>query len=133
MNSAHPPSCPGCGKPAELVTGKAVLPDVDAVANASFWQCEICDYWVGCHEGSMVPMGRLANSQTRALKRAAHDSFDPLWTSGQMTRTQAYKWLRGKTGLGAKECHIGWLSDEMLVRLPELCTENFRTSPPRSP
>lgn len=71
----------------------------------------------------------MANAKTRALKRTAHEAFDPIWMSGVMTRTQAYKWLRLEIGLSTKNCHIGWMSDEILARLPELCSRKLGRPP----
>lgn len=68
-------------------------------------------------------MGRLANAETRQLKQAAHAAFDPLWKSGSMSRTKAYAWLRDATGLSERECHIGWMSDDDLRRVPGLLAQ----------
>lgn len=67
----------------------------------------ICDAYVGCHRRSGKPLGRLANKELRAWKVNAHDAFDPLWKSGDMTRTEAYSWLAGKMEMDERDCHIG--------------------------
>lgn len=48
----------------------------------------------------------LVDSRTHAARRAAHESFDQLWKSEKMTRTEAYRWLSGVLGLSKKLCHI---------------------------
>lgn len=66
-------------------------------------------------------MGRLATEETRRLKIAAHAAFDPLWKSGRMKRGDAYAWLQEQTGLSARDCHMGWMSDDDLRRVIEIC------------
>lgn len=68
-------------------------------------------------------MGRIANAETRRLKVNAHTAFDPIWKTGYMTRTEAYGWLRQVTGLSAKECHMGWMSDKMLKGVEHVCKQ----------
>jgi len=48
----------------------------------------------------------LVDEQTHVARRAAHESFDQLWKSGKMTRTEAYSWLSSVLGLSKKLCHI---------------------------
>lgn len=51
---------------------------------------------------------------------AAHANFDPLWKGKTLSRTKAYAWLREQTGLPERECHIGWMDDDMLRRVAAL-------------
>lgn len=114
--------CPTCGSEAALVTGREVYPHRPDLFGKKFWAHLPCKAWVGCHPGTEKRMGRLAGPETRSLKMAAHAAFDPLWKSGRMSRTKAYKWLQEQTGLSERECHIGWMSDADLKRVIELCT-----------
>jgi hypothetical protein len=116
--------CSECGEEAKLVTGREVYPHRPDLYSKPLWACLPCGAWVGCHPGTTKRMGRLANAETRRLKMDAHAAFDPLWKSGRMSRTKAYRWLREQTGLDERECHIGWMSDDMLRRIPELCMES---------
>lgn len=113
--------CPYCSIPAALVTGREVYPHRPDLYEKPFWACLLCEAWTGCHPGTTKRMGRIANHATRQLKMAAHAAFDPLWKSGRMTRKQAYAWLREKTGLSERDCHIGWMDDEQLRRVREIC------------
>ncbi len=51
----------------------------------------------------------------------AHAAFDPIWKDGRMKRKQAYAWLGEQLGLSERDCHIGWMSDEDLRRVAEIC------------
>ncbi len=96
--------CPYCGKPAPLV------PDTEVYRRSygkSIYLCRRCDAYVGCHDGTCVPLGRMANKELRTAKRQAHAVFDRIWKSGEMTRHEAYKWLSEALGLPIKNTHIG--------------------------
>lgn len=64
-----------------------------------FYLCAPCDAYVGCHQGTTNAPGRLANTELRAAKMAAHAAFDPLWQSGAKKRGAAYAWLATALGL----------------------------------
>lgn len=113
--------CDDCGAEAELVTGREIYPHRRDLWGGQYWACLPCRCWVGCHPGSDKRMGRVANAATRKLKVAAHAAFDPMWKSGRITRKQAYAWLREQTGLSERDCHMGWMSDEDLKRVAEVC------------
>ena len=60
--------------------------------NEYVWVCSNypkCDAYVGCHEGTTLPLGRPANARLRTLKAEAHKQFDPIWKSGLMNRREA--------------------------------------------
>ncbi len=99
--------CPYCGRPAVLVTGREVYPHRPDLAHKYLWTCEPCDARVGTHKGTKEPLGRLANAELRRAKMDAHAALDPLWRSGELTRSQAYEWLAGALGINSEECHIG--------------------------
>lgn len=76
--------------------------------------CEDCGAAVGCHPGTYIPLGRMADRQTRQLRARAHEAFDPLWRSGLMSRSTAYRWLAGELSIEHSACHISWLSKDQL-------------------
>ena len=45
-----------------------------------------CRAYVHCHPGSSTPLGTMADGKTRRMRRIAHEAFDPLWQSGEMSR-----------------------------------------------
>ena len=105
--SAKVPVCPYCGGHAGLVTGVDIYPHRPALASRQFWKCAPCGAYVGCHPGTLKPLGRLANAELRSWKVRAHAAFDPHWRDRGMTRQQAYQWLAAELGLTQSECHIG--------------------------
>ena len=109
--------CPYCHEKATLVSGKEAYPHRPDLYNKRFWLCRDCNAWVGVHENSKHPLGRLANKELRQAKIRAHSAFDPLWKKGYMTRRDAYKWLAEKLGIKPKRCHIGWFDVGMCDRV----------------
>lgn len=116
--------CPYCGGEAELSGGHKIYPHRPDLADLKIWACLPCDAWVGTHKNSPEhkPLGRLANAELRAAKRAAHAAFDPLWKSGQMSRKKAYALLSEKMGLTPEETHIGMFDVEQCKSVIILCT-----------
>jgi hypothetical protein len=116
------PICPYCDKPAGLLR----------LQNRPVWACVGCHARVGCHPGSLVPLGSLANATTRALRVQAHRVFDPIWRAKangekapkarQRARTAGYAWLALELGLPTEAAHIGTMSDADLRRVIALCT-----------
>ena len=101
-------TCPYCRHPAMLVSGAVIYPTRADLAAKVFWACDPCQAWVGCHDGTQNPMGRLADAELRAAKIAAHAAFDPLWRGGSMKRRDAYRWLADQLSMPPSRCHIGW-------------------------
>lgn len=113
------PACDYCQQPAQLVTGAVIYPHRPDLRDLSFWSCEPCGAYVGCHKkgarvGGVVsdgtlPLGRLANAELRRAKSEAHAAFDPIWKSGRMRRGKAYRWLANRMGIEVDACHIGMM------------------------
>lgn len=134
---AKTPTCDYCGECAVLVTGDVVMPKIHKVHLKHYWFCKPCDAWVACHENSptLKPVGRLANADLRAAKRATHGAFDVLWMAGflRQSRTRgdaasksdcisvAYSWLAERMGLPAKVCHIGSFNVDQCNQAQQIC------------
>jgi hypothetical protein len=99
--------------------------------------CRKCDAYVGVHKsGHMegLPLGTLANAETRKARRQAHEFFDPLWEakiereecSKRSARNKAYKWLADQLGIEKKDCHISMFQKEECERVVEICSPYYR-------
>ena len=117
--------CPYCLKAAELVTGETVYPHRQDLYEKKFYYCGDCNAWVGCHQGSDKPLGRIANAELRSKKIQAHAAFDPLWREGDSklfkTRKKAYSWLADVLGIEVRRCHIGWFDEKRCDEVVEKC------------
>jgi hypothetical protein len=115
--------CDYCDKPARLVRGNVIYPSMKDLHHKQYWHCAPCEAHVGCHPNTSKPLGRLANASLRAAKMRAHEAFDPLWKSQEMTRTDAYAWLAEALGISKANCHIGMMDDNMCMRVVTVCVE----------
>lgn len=113
--------CPYCTRAAILTTGASVYPHRPELAAKRFYACFRCKAWVGCHPGTITPLGRIANAELRAAKSAAHLAFDLLWRSGQMKRYQAYAWLADRLGIAREQAHIGMFDISLCQRAIDAC------------
>lgn len=121
-----PVTCPYCDREASLVGGDIVYPHRPDLAEKRFYLCRSCDAYVGCHPGTDIPLGFLADARLRRAKHATHAVFDPLWRSGLMTRKAAYSWLARCLGIPKEECHIGWFDLEQCNAAQQLCRDEWR-------
>jgi uncharacterized protein DUF3268 len=134
MPPAHkqePPTCPYCGNAAELVTGKEVYGPrkLTWLHDKRYWLCRPCEAWVGVHDGTIIPLGRLADKELRIAKQSAHAVFDPLWEakmrrdgcSKTKARGAAYKWLAEQLGIDPADCHIGMMDVPTINRVVRIC------------
>lgn len=102
-----PTECPHCADRVELV-------DNAEIYGRSFGEwpwaylCRGCRAYVGLHPFTDIPLGTLATAEIRAARKRAKAAFNPLWKSGRMTRSEAYRWLGAQLGLDEAHTHIGW-------------------------
>lgn len=111
-------TCPYCGEQAVFTSSREVYGGRDY---GMIYLCRPCQAWVGCHEESAVPLGRIANAELRRAKMQAHEAFDPLWKTGEMSRHNAYAWLSNQLGIPSRDCHIGMFDVEMCGRVVNVC------------
>lgn len=122
--------CPYCDSEAALATGRTIYPHRSDLHSRSFYHCEPCDAYVGCHRASAqhgidtVPLGRLANAELRQLKREAHEAFDLIWRNGNKKRGAAYRWLAIEMKLPKGECHIGMFNPSQCREVVRLCQDS---------
>lgn len=115
------PTCSYCGQKAKLVNGAVIYPHRADLHEKPFYQCEPCGAYVGCHPGTITPLGRLANAELRREKMAAHAAFDPLWKTKRMKRGEAYAWLAKKLRMKKEDCHIGMFDVDTCRRVVDVC------------
>ena len=116
--------CPYCGAEVVLKDASYVYHTHKSEKWGKVWVCSNfpkCSAYVGCHKGTSLPLGRLANERLRTLKMEAHKQFDPIWKSGLMSRKQAYGWLANMLHIPFEECHIGMFDIKMCQKVIHLC------------
>lgn len=120
-----PTICRHCGGAVRLVSASKVYGPAAAarlgIDRQSFYQCQNCNARVGCHPGSMRPLGNLANEALRMKRMETHHVFDSFWKERGMSRTQAYKWMAKKMRLSEELAHIGGFEMDRCQKLIKLC------------
>lgn len=118
--------CPYCGHGAELI-------DSGRVYHKSYgmiWICQPCQAWVGVHKDHKQhkPLGTLANAETRKLRSAAHEVFDPFWKElaeqgvhRGKARRELYLRLRTDMGIDRRACHIAKFDADACRTAIEIC------------
>lgn len=112
-------NCDYCGRPAEYVDSRVVY----GRSYGMMYLCRHCNAYVGVHDGTDIPLGRLADSRLRYWKKAAHSAFDPLWKQGRFRgrRDAAYRWLSKCMGLPPEETHIGMFDIDICKQTIQIC------------
>lgn len=124
MNAVAPatlaPICPYCSRLSVFMASSAEL--YHGHNFGPVWICPPCGAWVGCHKGTNLPLGRLANAELRTARREVHNVFDPLWLNvtfsypgkargagnlRKAARVRAYGWLAEQLGISMSQCHVG--------------------------
>lgn len=115
--------CPYCRRKAEFVNNKEIYGK--SYGSGHSYICRPCDAYVGTHQGTAKPLGRLANAELRYWKKKAHAAFDPLWQYGRFKhcRNVAYAWLAEKMGKSVQETHIGTFDVADCQRVIAICTD----------
>lgn len=104
--------CPVCGSGAVLKDSKIIY---HGKSYGFVWVCKNypkCDTYVGCHKGTVTPLGELADYELRRWRNKAHAVFDPLWLKERnkgKKRTEVYEEIgiqMGKIPLHIAECNV---------------------------
>lgn len=90
------------------------------------WYCDACYASVGCHQGTVIPLGPMADRETRQARKRAHDEFDPIWRRGHLKRPEAYKWLANQLRIESRACHISWFNKEQCEAVITICQKARR-------
>jgi hypothetical protein len=75
---------------------------------AKMYVCQKCGARAGCHKGTEIPLGCLADDELRKLRKEIHDIIDTMWKTRE-ERTILYKKLSEKYG---DKFHVGFLKNE---------------------
>ena len=119
-----PAICPHCAGNVKLMSNSVIYNGTEYGKWPYTYICqrEGCRAYVGCHPNTFIPLGTLATAPIRDARKKAKAAFNPLWESGQMSRSAAYAWLATQLGLKDKEtCHIGWFDVATCNRVVEIC------------
>lgn len=118
--------CQYCGRSAKLVKGLEIYCGRKELANKDFWECLPCDAHVGCHKGSVIPLGSLAKQDLRLARSEAHRLFDQLWRGKKRSRSEAYLLLQRQFHLTVFEAHIGLFPEQRCAMVISRCKAQLK-------
>lgn len=122
---SHPSKCDHCGSAEISLQRNRVVYGKDYGQWPVIWYCHDCSAMVGCHPGTDMPLGYMADRPTRQARARVHEAFDPLWKNGDRTRNEAYKELASGLGMTAMDCHISRFDYAMCERAIAFLRERF--------
>lgn len=123
----RPVRCDECGSPHVGLQSRALMQMKVLGTWTLIWYCHACHAYVGCHEGTDVPFGTMADHHTRSARRSLHEVFDLLWRGGGLTRGSAYHWLGATLGLPPERAHISMLNEEQCGVAQEAAAKKLAT------
>ena len=111
-------TCDYCGKPAWFISSGTI----SRIDFGMIWYCPDCRAWVGVHKGTDRPLGRLADTRLRRLKKAAHRALDGLLRGKEpSTKKAIYEWLAGEMSIPLDKCYISMLDADQCEQLIKIC------------
>lgn len=112
--------CPYCNQKTELIDSSEIY---HGISYGFMYICKSCKAYVGCYKNSQRSLGRLANEELRLAKHTAHQHFDRIWKSKEMSgwyQKKAYRWLSEQLDTPLEYTHIGMFEIDMCEKVVEL-------------
>lgn len=84
--------------------------------------CKSCDSYVGIHKHTDLPLGTLANKETREARKSEKPYFIKLEKGKALgDRNETYAWLAGKMKIPKEECHWSMFDTEQCFEAGAIC------------
>lgn len=77
------------------------------------YYCDNCGAYVGIHSYTNIPLGTLADEQTRKARQVCKKPFVDLYKTKKMTKNRAYRLLSIKLNIPFSKCHFGMFDINM--------------------
>ena len=89
--------------------------------------CENCESYVGLHPGTDLPLGKLADRQTRDARKGNKKLFFAMIDQTGMNRSDAYQVLADAMEIPVGECHWGWFDAEQCRKAGQICQSKINS------
>jgi hypothetical protein len=115
----RPVRCDACGSPKIELQSKKLMGLTSKGRWDLIWHCGECGAFVGCHQGTDIPLGLMADRDTRHARYMAHETLDPLWRGRRAvaTRPDVYAWIAAYLGIAPEVAHISMLNEDQCNKL----------------
>lgn len=111
--------CPYCGNEAIWCENKVVY-GRNYGKSYMMWYCQKDDAYVGCHQNTKKPLGRMANRELREIKKKAKKAWMDKY--GKYGKRFIYQKLAQDLGIPPQEAHFGMFDVEMCKKVLDLLT-----------
>ena len=115
--------CPYCGGATRQADSAEIY---HGVSLGMIYLCKPCNAYVGCHKGTTLSMGRLANADLREAKKQAHHYLDQLWQPKVYKRPMVYNWLSESLGINREFTHIDMSNVKQCEKIVELSIQKMQ-------
>ena len=105
-----PHVCPACDGEVRLVHNSEIYGRGYGKWPYAYW-CQPCDYYVGTHPHTDIPLGTMAGPKLREQRMLAKRRFLQLVELKNMTISQGYSWLSNQLDIPPVECHFGMFEE----------------------
>lgn len=127
-----PTDCPHCGECVGLVSNTEIYGREYGKWPYAYL-CSGCRAYVGLHPDTDLPLGTLADDETREARKAAKSAFMRICRERfGADRSAAYSWLAGRMGINTSECHFGFFDQWQCWSVEKIVYESMtgrRTRP----
>ncbi len=123
----RPMKCDACQSTAIALENNSILYGKDYGDWPIIWYCYSCAAAVGCHKGTAIPLGKMADRDTRSIRSKAHEAFDPIWKNKKKkrkSRNAAYAWLAEQLKIAKEECHISRFDKQRCLEVISICSRS---------
>jgi hypothetical protein len=119
-----PVSCHNCGPktPVFLVPNKEIYGKPYGEWPYAYL-CENCESYVGLHKGTDIPLGTLADKETRECRKRDKKTFNVMMKELDLTKDRAYEILAAELDIPVSECHWGWFTADQCRKAGVICSQ----------
>lgn len=109
--------CVACAEMVEprLTTGQEVYSHRPDLSEKPYWRCDTCSNWVGCHRGTITPLGCIPTPELKAWRTKIHSVLDPLWQGHWTSRSAIYARLSSVLGREYHTAELRSLGEASMV------------------
>lgn len=121
---AIPTACDCCGGPVKLTNNRDVYNGVSYGEWPYVYRCPQCQAYVGLHPDTDLPLGTMADRDTREARKVAKTAF--LKVSAKRfhrDRGTSYAWLAAALEIDPRTCHFAMFTAELCRRVEIVCQE----------
>lgn len=84
---------------ANQITGKEVYPHLSHLSKLKFRECLECYGFVSSNKRTGEPLGIIATDEMKKLRMRIHETIDPIWKEGLISRSEVYTKMSRALGI----------------------------------